>query len=251
MSDIYTSIRVEKKTIDMLQELKPSYEKIYPEKFISNDLIIKSLVLEHDPKVIEEKKLELLKDYVNKNDFDDIFNKKMEFEDKIIELTKKLEDSLKELEKLKADLNLAKEKYQNNINDLNNGLTAKKTELFILSQKNNELTEKIMNLEINFKDLQEKHAKCNLDYTCLKEFVDNQCVTMKKLKVMSFIAHFLYEHRFSKFKVDELTAELMKFKSFGYEDFLYVRETLTLHNLFLVERIELDKVNYFRFDKRL
>lgn len=254
-----SNIRLNFETKSILDALKPEFTKKFPDTYISYDSIINQLLHTNklfndlnDPKRKEQKKKEILQDYVPREDYDTVRNEKIEFRNQIEELREKLE-KLEKIEKdFNADLINIKERHQNEINDLNNELVAKQTQLSLSNQKGNELTKEILALEINLKDLQDKYAKCSRDYTYLKRFNSEECITFKELKMMHILSCFLHRTKYKKFTIGQLETELVKSGLFDYEDTLSIRKIFDLHKYFLsIECLKLGGEHYFRFNKSL
>ena len=117
MSDKMTkTMKIDEETLSLLNNLKLEYKKEFPKTYLSYDYIINQLLYEHNflnkPERKEEEKKKLLEDYVPKNDFNNVYNRRIELEDKINKLSEEHENNTKELEqeleKLKENFNLEK-----------------------------------------------------------------------------------------------------------------------------------------------
>lgn len=243
------TIKTDDDTISQLNILKQEFQERFQDDFTNNQ-IINELIFEHqqnmDPKIQQNRERELLQGYVNKETFDSVYNRKVELENKIDQLSEENNKIVKESEQLKEIFNSEKQKYQDNIDDLKKELTVKKQELSLSNQKINELTEKIMDLEPCLKESQDKFERCNSDYINLKRLVEREYVKKKSLEVMYHISWFLADpfHRHSAYTIHGLHNEIRRFI---IEE---IREALEIVGFFPVNFYQQDGVTYFYFNKK-
>ncbi len=168
----------------------------------------------NDPERKEKEKKKLLKDYILLNEFNSVYDRMRELEEKFNQLSEEHKNVIKELEteieELKENFKIEKESYQKQIDDLNKELSAKKKDLSFLNQKKNELTETTLNQGIELEKLQKMYENYKLDYNRIKEFVDQKCFILESLLTMYHIARFLFHplHRRSMYTIYQLSNEL-------------------------------------------
>ncbi len=238
-------IKIDPITKESLDELKTDVDWTYSS-------VISTLIREHDKHtiVMVEKEKKLREEYVERPEYNRLYEENIGNRERVKELTDKLESKLGEIkDKEKGFADEIKKQHDVYVN-LQGVLSIKEGELQDAHEENKDLKDAMDEL----KDKQSNNlsiiqTQCNdfrARYNNLRDHVDRACIRIDTIKTLYQIVWFLFRHKHSFFTIEQLTDKI------GYKIRDEIAEALVLssYKIFPVRKYLIKDVECFGFDRR-
>lgn len=254
---IERSMKIKAWTLRFLNELKPEFEKSYPDKYISNDFVVGALIHEHnelnDPDLIREKEKKLHDEYVETSEYHRLYNENIGDKKKVKELEDKLENQLKETHEKENQLNCKLEEQQDLYNNTQEKLIKREKENKELNQRIEKLNqnnlEKEQKLKQKASSLSEKYKDLDIEHNKLTSFVNNECITKEMLKHLYYMIWFLSKHKRKMFTLDQIDNKLFQYHVGCPIGKLEEAIVLSNYKIFPIKKYLIDDKEYFQFNR--
>ncbi len=244
------TIKVHDFTLNMLRKLKPEYVDQYPDKEITNDLIIAELIGEHeelnDPDALQEKEKKLHEEFVSRSKHSELYDEHIAIKQKQRELTDEYESNLKELNDKKNDLTRELKEQHSIYDNLQGTLSIKENELAQLNKKDKELRQSLITVKQDISNSQDKCTKLDKDYNRICSYVESECIEKTSLETLYHISIFLSKHKWSLYTLDQLCDALWRISNDDIKDSL----TWTKYKIFPVRKVVMKDQEFYCFDRR-
>ena len=193
------TINVHHLTFNMIKDLKHEKTYKYPDRELTYDLIVSTLLGEHEG--LEKK---LRDGYVTRSNYDELYTKYAADELKIEELTDEYKGKLKELEKQQNDLACELEEQRGLYDKLQDMLSVKENELTQLDEKNKELHHSLITVKQDLSDSQDENLNFCKKHNQLVYYVEHECIEKTSLDALYHISGLLIKNKRSMYTPEQL-----------------------------------------------
>lgn len=239
------TIKINESTLECLSDLKLEHTNRYPDREITNDLVLNELISEHreytNPKIQEEKRRKLLEGYVSKSQYDELYNENISINKKLNESTGRYENNIQEIKNSKEQLELQLTQQNENLGKLRISLANKEKEHSELETNNQDLQQMLIEVKTFMEKTKEQYDKLENDYNRqIKNCFDKEC-----LKTLYLIARLLMRHKRSMFTAAQISSNTVIFRP-DVEDAL----ELVMYKIFPIRKIKHEDGMLYYFDRR-